>query len=262
MRKYYFLAWLLVTACVYKPLITAYVPQNWQCPVTKRQFTFSDKEKLLYTAAWHGIPSGRLVLEIKGIEKIANRDYYHIVATAGPNDFFSFFYNVKYMVETYIDKETGLTLKFRKQKISGERTIEEDIDFDRKNNTMNWQYTGRSKETIKSSQNTHDLLSFLYYFRLKGLEQNKTYDFEIAYNGKIWPVQMKVDDVKFLRLRGGNYLPVFYVELSSELIAKIMGTKILKAYVSADSKRVPVFFTARTKIGNADSRLINFDCFK
>jgi hypothetical protein len=118
------------------------------------------------------------------------------------------------------------------------------------------------KKEIEINENTHDLLSFLYYFRMKGIEQDKTYDFNILYGGKIWPIQMKVTDIYLMKFRDGSCVDVFSVELTSELISKIMGAPALDAYVSADLRRVPIFFTAKTRMGESDSVLLNLDCLK
>lgn len=262
--KYLVLILLLaVTACAYRPrIVMQCVPLKEQCIIVKEPSHFSSREKLMYSAALRGIPSANLVLEIKGIERVNNHDCYHIVADASPNSFFSLFFNVKYHVETYIDKDTGLSVKFYKKKTSGRKTNEETIIFDRDKKTAKCEYNDMRKKEIEINENTQDLLSFLYYFRMKGIEQNKTYDFNILYGGKIWPIQMKVTGVYLMKLRDGSCVNVFSVKLTSELISKIMGAPALDAYVSADSRRVPIFFTAQTTMGESDSVLLNLDCLK
>lgn len=262
--KYCFLIVLLaITACAYRPMIvTKCMPLQKQCFVVKEPSRFSSKEKLRYGASLRGIPSASLVLEIKGIEQVNNRDCYRIVANAGPNSFFSFFYNIKYQVETYIDKESGLSLKFYKKKTFRRKTNEETIIFDRDKKTAHCEYNDKRKKEVAINQNTHDLLSFLYYFRMKGLELDKTYDFDILYGGKIWPFKMKVNGVYLMKLRDGRCVNVFSVKLTSELISIIMGAPALDAYVSADTMRTPIFFTAKTRMGDSDSVLTNLDCLK
>jgi len=262
--KYWVLIALLgTTACAYRPrIITQCIPQAEQCLIMKEPAHFSSKEKLMYSASLGGIPSANLVLEIKGIEQVNNRDCYHIVANAGPNSFFSFFYNIKYQVETYIDKDSGLSLKFYKKKTFRKKVNEETIIFDRDKKMAQCEYNDKRKKEVTINQDTHDLLSFLYYFRMKGLEPDKTYDFSILYNGKIWPFKMKVNGVYLMKLRDGRCVNVFSVKLTSELISKIMGAPALDAFVSADAMRTPIFFTAKTRMGQSDSVLLNIECIK
>jgi len=252
-----------MTACAYRPkIVMQYTLPLKQCAIVKEPSSLPGAEKLIYGLSWHGIPSGRLTLETKGIERIDNCNYYHVIATAGPNNFFSIFFNIKYIVETYVDKDTGMPLKFYKKKSVKGKVTEETIIFDYGNNEAIWEYTGKTKKTIELTKNNQDLLSFLYYFRLKGLEANKVYNFNIVYNGKNWPIKMVTGNVNLIKLGSGDCVNVVSVELSSPLISKLVGGETLSAYVSADSKRIPVFFTIKSKGSQADAVLSNFKCLK
>ncbi|MCK9614853.1 MAG: DUF3108 domain-containing protein [Candidatus Omnitrophica bacterium] len=261
--KYYFLSILLATtACAYRPqIIKQCIPKQEQCFLPKEPARLSYDEKLIYGASWRGIPSAKLILQIKGIEEVNNRDCYHITATANPNSFFSIFFNVKYEVDTYIDKASGLSLKFHKKKSFGRKISEETIIFDRDKKIAKCKFNDNRKKDVEIGENTHDLLSFLYYFRMKGLEPEGTYDFNILYAGRIWPIKMKVNGIYLMKLKGER-INVFSVRLTSELINAIIGSPALDAYVSANEKLIPVFFTANTRIGQSDSVLLNFDCVR
>lgn len=262
--KYFFLIIIIsATACAYRPrIVTKCIPKESQCFIAKEPSRFPSREKLRYSVSWRGIPSASLILETKGIEEVGGKDCYYMTANAGPNSFFSFFYNIKYQVETYIDKDSGLSLKSYKKKNFKNKITEETIIFNRDKKTAQCEYNNKPKKEVKIEDTTHDLLSFLYYFRIKGLESGKAYDFGILYGGKIWQVKMTVGDVYLMKLRNGECIDVFSVKLFSELITKIMGASELDAYVSADSRRIPVFFTAKTKIGETDCALVNLDCLK
>ncbi len=254
---------IFLAACAYRPTIISkcLLPEK-QCFIAKEQSRFSPREKLFYTASWRGIPSASLILEIKGIEQVNNRDCYHITANASPNSFFALFFNVKYQVETYVDKDTGLSLKFYKKKTAGNKISEETILFDRDKKIAHCEYGGKRSKDITIGEGTHDLLSFLYFYRMHGLKAEKNYDFNIIYGGKIWPVKMKVNGVYSMKLRNGDCVNVFSVKLNSDLINKIMGSQELDAYVSVNNMRAPIFFTAKTRIGDSDSVLTNLECLK
>jgi len=245
---------LTLPACAYRPKIIAEKITLQEIASMKEPVRLLDGEKLSYGIAWIGIPSGRMNLEIKGIEKINGRNFYHIVCEAGPNDFFSLFFKSKYILETYVDTESGLPLKsLRKKMPKGE--VEEDINFDR-NNKIAEINNGKTIKKIELTQNSHDLLSFLYYFRMHGVEPEKKYDFDIVYGERSWPVEMTTEGVGRIKLRGSECVQVLSVKLSSALILEIMGNKEMEAYVSIDSKRIPIFFTVKTKMGQADTMLI------
>jgi hypothetical protein len=193
-------------------------------------------------------------LEIKGIEEIDGRKFYRLFCDAGPNSFFSLFFKARYALETYVDTESGLPLKSSRKKML-KTGIEEEIVFDRNKNIAEIN-DGEKVKQITITQNSHDLLSFLYYYRINGLEPNKKYNFDIIYGGKSWPVEMSTGGIYQLRLRDGKCVDVLSVKVLSALILEIMGGKELNAYVSADSQRVPVFFNVKTKMGTANTTLI------
>ncbi|MFA5271017.1 MAG: DUF3108 domain-containing protein [Candidatus Omnitrophota bacterium] len=254
-RIYFLVLLLLLPACAYRPKIIAENISPQQIASVKEPTCLIGEEKLLYGISWLGIPAGRMNLEVKDIEKINGRDYYRLVCNAGPNNFFSFFFKSKYILETYVDVESALPLKSSRKRLpKGE--IDEIITFDR-NNKIAQINDGKAVKEIALTQNSHDLLSFLYYFRVHGLESGKKYDFDIVYGGKSWPVEMTTQGFCQLRLRDGKRIRVIAVKLSSALILEIMGNKDLEAYVSADLKRIPVFFTVKTKMGKADTTLIS-----
>jgi hypothetical protein len=153
-----------------------------------------------------------------------------------------------------VDAESGLPLESSRKKMS-KIGIEEDIIFDRDKKIAEIN-DGKTVKKITLTQNSHDLLSFLYYFRIHGLKPDKKYNFDIVYGGKSWPVEMTTQGVYQLRLKGGKRVDVLFVKLSSELILEIMGNKDLDAYVSADLERIPIFFRVKTKMGEADTILI------
>lgn len=253
--KIYFLVLVLaLSACAYRPRIVAEKISPQQVICVKKPANLTKGEKLKYGISWIGIPAGMLDLEVKGVEEINGSKFYRLNCDAGPNGFFSLFFKYRYILETYVDAQSGLPLKSSRKKIR-KAGIEEDIVFDwnKKIAEIN---DGKVVKKIALSQNSHDLLSFLYYFRMHGLEPDKKYNFDIIYGGRSWPVEMTTQGIYQVRLKGGKRFDALFVKLSSALILEIMGNNELDAYVSADLERIPVFFRVKTKMGEADTILI------
>ncbi len=245
---------LVLSACAYRPKLLAEKILPQQIAEMKKTTRLNEGEKIKYGISWLGISCGKMDLEIKSSEEINGRKVYHLFCDAGPNDFFSIFFQSRYILETYLDAETGLPIKSVRKKMPKNQT-EEEIMFHWNNKVAEVNY-GKAVKKIPLAENSQDLLSFLYYFRINGLAPDKKYNFSIIYSGKSWPVEMISDGVYQLRQTGGRCIRVLSVKLFSPLILEIMGGKELTAYVSADYERIPVIFSVKTKMGQADTTLI------
>ncbi|MFH1875839.1 MAG: DUF3108 domain-containing protein [Candidatus Omnitrophota bacterium] len=204
-------------------------------------------EKFEYIFECFGIPAVRMTLHVKELTTIDDINCYHIIAVASPRRLFSFFYNVRYEVETYIEQDTRRPLRFHKRKIRGRRVTEETINFNYKTNTANWEYTGREAATIPLSRDAQDLLSMVYYFRTLDIKTGYDYPLDIIYNGRAWPVTMRVGKIRPMRIRGRR-LNVFPVEPITDLTQYVAGGQKIVIYASADDRRIPVIFRIHSKM--------------
>ncbi|MEI8350517.1 MAG: DUF3108 domain-containing protein [Candidatus Omnitrophota bacterium] len=244
---------LATAACAYRPkIITLPLPPEEQpveqisVPSVKK--TIKIGEKLTYAVDWRGIPSGKIILEVKEIVTIGQRQYYHIIAQALPNSFFSFFYKVNYLVETYVDTETYQPIKFHKKRILRNVVSEETINFDYARNEALWQYTGSENKIIRLTANSQDLLSFLYFFRLQEIKLGKEYPLDIIYNASVWEAKVKVDTFELVKFNGTG-IKTFTIKLISRLAKHITGGEKMKIYFSFSDGHLPLLFHLYTKIG-------------
>jgi hypothetical protein len=262
MKKIICILFLLcgIISCAHRPKITVIeLPaKEEKIIITPVKQTLSVGEKLVYAVDWRGIYAGQIILHVKELVNFSNRQCYHIIAQARPNRFFRLFYNVKYIVETYIDKETNMPLRFYKKRTYGKDITEEDISFDYNNNVAAWKYTGVEGKTIKLSvNNVQDLLSSLYYFRLKSFILGEEYPLDIIYNGTAWKLNAKISSLELVKMYHEKVIKTYTVSLSSKLTKHITGEQKIKIYFSAKEKHTPLLFNFRTKIGPLNGVLKN-----
>jgi len=244
---------LTSAACAYRPKITTLpLPEQQQAieqisaPIAKK--TIKIGEQLTYAVDWRGIPSGKITLDVKEIVTIGSRQYYHIIAQALPNSFFSFFYKVTYLVETYVDAETYQPLKFYKKRILRNTVSEETINFDYVRHEALWQYSGSGSKVIRLTANSQDLLSFLYFFRLQDIKLGQEYPLDIIYNASVWEAKVKVDTFELVQFNGTG-IKTFTAKLISRLAKHIAGSQKMKIYFSLGEGHMPLLFHLYTKIG-------------
>lgn len=223
-------------------------------------------EKLQYSLEWLGIPVGKIILNVKGIEKIDGNECYHITAYAIPNKFFAKFYDVEYTVHTYIDKDSFYTHRFEKTRRIKDKSSYVVIDFDRQKKEAIFKTEGsavgiqispvRKKlelekpKTVKILTGAQDLFSSFYYLRLLKMKENESYSINIYYGQRNWSLNMRVEKPFFKDIRNKGTFAVFGVSMDSDLNEFILGKRRLFVYFTADSRRIPLEFRFGTGIGS------------
>ncbi len=207
-------------------------------------------EKLVYSVRWLGVSSGYITLEVKEITQINNRSAYHIVAQAKPNSFFKFFYDVNYTVDSYIDTETLKSLRFHKERILNGKVTDEKIEFLYPQNQAIWTYSSPpQKKELKLPENPQDLLSSLYYMRLKKVSEDSVSQMGVIYGGSSWPIRIACNKIVEIKISGLGVFKAMLFSPVTDLTTHITGFQGLQAFLSLASKRLPILFKMPTKIG-------------
>lgn len=228
-------------------------------------------ETLTYSVEWLGIPVGKVILKTEGVQKIDNRQYYHITGTAKPNSFFRTFIDLEYWVDSYFDTELHTSRRFEKNRRLNEKSNHVLIDFDPTKNEATFNTEGASEsyaissarpsleaanpDTNKIPKNTQDLLSCLYYFRLLDLKEGENHAVNIYYSKKNWVLNFKAEKpfLRYIHKKGSPI--IFKVAPNSDLNSLILGSNKFYVYFTADSRRIPIEFSFNTGIGLVKARI-------
>lgn len=222
-------------------------------------------ETLEYATEWLGLPVGRAVLKVVGIEKINNHDCYHITAEAVPNDFLRRFINLQYKVDTFIDVRLLCSRRFEKLRRMNEATNHVVIDFDQESGKAKYVSQGGAEAIVLSQDmramyekipvtyeipyKTQDLVSAFYHFRLLSIKEDTDYAVNIYYSERNWKTNFKVGTPYARDFRKKGTMNVFTVNVSSELNDFIIGKRGFTVYFSDDSRRIPIEFIFNTAVG-------------
>lgn len=222
-------------------------------------------ETLDYSVEWLGIPVGKIVLKVEGTTTLNNYDCYHISATAIPNRFLHRLYDLEYRVDSYIEKDSFLPVRFEKIRRLNKETNFVTIDFDHKKNEAKYKAWGstlfvkisplRNKletanpVTINFPEGTQDLFSSFYYFRIVNIKEGQGYPVNIYYGQRNWPVKMNVDKPFLREMRRKGTFAVVRVFPVSQINDYILGKRNLSVYLTVDSRRIPIEFKLNTAIG-------------
>jgi len=222
-------------------------------------------ETLKFKAEWLGVPVGYVVLKVVEIVKINNRDCYHITAEAMPNRYLRRIVDLEYKVHTYIDTQSLYPLRFEKIRRMKNEYNHVVIDFDQEKHEaiykdegsagtkiispVQGEITVNKPPTNKIENETQDLLSSFYYFRLLKIKENSLHSMNIYYGRRNWKIDFKVEEPFSRDLYRKGTFTVFKVTPSSELNNFILGKRNFSIFFTADSYRIPIEFRFSTGIG-------------
>ena len=153
-------------------------------------------EKLVFRISYASfIPLGEVVMENKGVEELGGKRVYHIKAYAKPNKFFDFFRKVKVEVDSFIDEDTLLPIKFTQDlQIQGKPPERKVVIYHQSEQFME---IGGEKRVIYPP--TYDPLSLFFSFlNRKALKKGEVIDLNINTNQKNYRLIAKVEESKKL----------------------------------------------------------------
>lgn len=219
---------------------------------------FKVGEFLIYKIEILGIPIGWIELHLKEKTYLENKFCYHISAKAYPNRFFKKIYDVEYEVDTYVDINTFLPYRFQKiRSLKGNLSrIRIDFDWSKKKAFLLDEFLN-TKESINLDEELYDLLSSLYYFRLRVVEFKKEYKINILYGNQIWPVDIKFISSQIIDIYRKGSFHTLEFDLSTELGKIFLGYPKMKLYLINDSFHKPLIFYLRTNFGSVRGILQN-----
>ncbi|TRZ93986.1 DUF3108 domain-containing protein [bacterium] len=225
-------------------------------------------ETLQYSVEWLGLPVGKIVLKVEDLKEAGGRQYYHISARTFPNRFFIKFYDVEYRWNTYVRRENLEPYRFVKIRRINNNILEVIVDFDQKNHRATYRhfaphgkaeviaFPSMRKEIVNSCktivplpEDTHDLVSSLYYFRLMDIRENKDYSINVFYGQAGWNTDLKISKPYLKDFYKKGSFKIFEVSPRSDLTNLILGRRELTLYFTTDSRRIPIMITFNTAIG-------------
>jgi len=221
---------------------------------------FQAGEKAYYRAYYNlnfiWVPAGDCSFTLEETSQ-NNRPAYHITAFGRTLSSYEWFYKVRDTYETFIDKETLLPLRFKRNVNEGGYLIYNDIIFDQENKKAKAKF-GKTAETAEYKEFDmngcmHDVLSIIYFTR--------NLDFDNYKEGQKIPISIFLDNenyklhVKYLgkETKKIKDLGKFNVIKFSPLLVKgnmFKDVEKMVVYVSDDKNRVPLMIETPVSVGS------------
>ncbi|MFH1397938.1 MAG: DUF3108 domain-containing protein [Candidatus Omnitrophota bacterium] len=226
-------------------------------------------ETLEYSVEWLGIPSGVIIFNVVGTFNYKGRECYYLKFWARLNNFFARFYDVEYNIESFVDVEHFYPYYYIKRSRYRNKLCVETIEFDRLANTAKTTIDGITEDLINSSlknkvkqprtslinEKSLDPLSAIYFLRLQDIALNQETGFFIYHDRSNWQVSVKSDAPYLRDLRRIGTLAIIELTPQSSLTGFVFGKNNANIYLTPDSRRIPVEFSANTAIGFIRARI-------
>lgn len=241
------LVWLILSLTVCRGAAEILAPEDAQA-----RLWFPIGEGMEYRAYWGVIPVAYAhvtneLVEVDGKTRLAIR-----IRTRS-NDFLSKFYPVDDFLETIIDIETFLPVKFTKKLKEGRYWTHEETTFDHEAGKAVWKnYKNDKEKELEIESDTRDLLSFMYYMRPKAVfEPGEHLKFQVMADEKIYDLEVKSERVERFRVSDYGWLDSMRIEPVAEfggLFVRHKGRAWM--WVSLDPRRLITKISVRIPIAN------------
>lgn len=208
-------------------------------------------EKLTYQVSWTGIPVGQLVLENHGLEKVKGVDVYHLTVRSVSNKFLSNFFPIEDTLHTWISRRDGVSLRFEKIIKEGHYSKHQVIELDHEKGEATYyrkDKQDRASKTVPIPPDVQDIFSVLYWLRWQPLSLGRELLLNVTADKKNWEVKVEVVDLGILKTGSRGRSMAYVLEPSAAHNGKALEKGKMRAWFSADRRRIPLAFQVNTPI--------------
>ncbi len=220
---------------------------------------FNLDEQLNYRTSWNFIPVGEASLEVKGIESIEGKPFYHFVASTKCTLFF-LLYRIESKIESFVQPDSFLPAKYIAYIKRGKRDRRDTVLYDQENHLATWNHfrLGKSleehheKEIMKIPLEVQDPLSAFYYLRNKlrteKVKPGDVISVPVNADRKNWEIKVKVLSRETRRFQGKSR-KVLIVEPEAWFQAAFFTPGRMIIWLTDDEKKIPLYMQGSIPFG-------------
>lgn len=235
---------------IYKPLIFALLLAGAAAAEIEDppELWFPVGEKLTYQVYWGLFPVAETSVTTEWIEE-DDRLLLAIRARTKSYALLDTLYPVNDFIESVVDPETFLPLRFSKNLSEGRYRLNEITTFDHERLTAHWKHLIKTNETdFAIEADTRDLLSFMYFMRSRKLEPNRTYAQRLMADEKLY--DLIINTKNYAKVHVSRYGSVRCLAIEPE--AKFQGFFVrigrLFLWISDDARCLGVRAVAKAPV--------------
>jgi Protein of unknown function (DUF3108) len=213
-------------------------------------------EELLFEVRWMGFLAGNASMAVSGQVTRNGHDVYHIRSLAESSPFFSLFYNVCDMGETFVDVRELYPWYFRLDQREGSRVVQRTVTFDQRRGVAIYTKNQETPQEVKVPWGIQDSLSSFYLVRTLPLRVGQSIHLKTFSNGKTYDLEVQILRREKVEAYWGPVDALVVQPLMRfEEILRQKGEVLI--WVTDDDRRLPIRMKTAIKVGSIEATLID-----
>ncbi|MEW6323759.1 MAG: DUF3108 domain-containing protein [Nitrospirota bacterium] len=213
-------------------------------------------ERLSYAIHWVGVPVGESTLAVKKMTEIEGDPAYHFAATTESYHVLRLVYPVNTRVDSYVDAERFLPIRYRMSGRQGFSTRDRELIFDHEQHSVMLR-EGRSR-TYQTVSDVQDPLSALYYYRVTAsLRDGEIVRVPVHDRKRPKEIIVTAGPVESVTTKAGTFQAA-RLKIWQEQEGLFLHDGDITLWMTADERRLPVRMEAKVAIGTVTAELTAF----
>jgi Protein of unknown function (DUF3108) len=213
-------------------------------------------EELIFEVRWMGLLAGSASMAVSGQVTRDGHDVYHIRSLAESSPFFSLFYYVRDMGETFVDVRELHPWYFHLDQHEGSRVVQHTVTFDQQRGVAIHTKNHEPPQEVKVPAGVHDSLSSFYMLRTLPLRVGQSIHLHTFANGKTYDVEVQILRREKVEAYWGPVDALVVRPLMRfEEILRQKGDVLI--WVTDDDRRLPIRMRTAIKVGSIEATLID-----
>ena len=217
---------------------------------------FGVGERLSFEIKYGFVSAGTATLGIPEIVTERGYECYRIVSLAESNPFFSAFFTVRDVVESYLDTRELVPRRFEKRLREGDFRAHDLVLFDHDRHVA--LYPKRDGRLVPISVGAQDVLSSLYYVRMMDLIVGRSVFIDNHADKKNYPLEIKVLRKERVRVPAGRF-DCIVVEPFMRGAGLFSQKGRLTVWLTDDAERIPVLMKSKVVVGSISAVLTDIE---
>ena len=212
-------------------------------------------EELVFEVRWMGLLAGHARMAVSGQVARDGHEVYHIRTIAETSPFFSVFYTVRDMGETFIDARELFPWYFRLDQREGPHVNRRTVAFDQRRGVAVYTRNQNTPEEVKVPGGVQDSISSFYVLRTKSLRVGQSIHMKTFSNGRTYDVEVQILRQERVDTYWGPVDALVVRPLMRfEDVLRQKGEVLI--WLTDDERRLPVRMKTAIKVGAIEATLV------
>lgn len=220
-------------------------------------------EKVFLDIYYMGMTVGKIMVENKGKEVMNGREVWHFHSRFKSAPFYSSIYELDDTVDTYVDTNQFLSMKYTLIQRESKQNIDDLQLFDRDQMKLYWFYKRENaKKKIRNKEGENyipyfsiDPFSVLYLFQGLPLGDNDVYEIPVVNKDKLMILKAKVEGRETLKTDIGRRKAI-KLHATTQYTGQTLKSGDMTFWFSDDEKRTLLRAKAKIKLGSVTAEIV------